>query len=44
MTYEERGADALRCAGGPEALRIAFLLKRDGAAATLSWVRRTLLI
>jgi len=44
MTNERPGAGSVRCAGGAEASRIAFLMQRDGAAATLNWVRRTLAI
>jgi len=37
-------AERLWGARGAEAARIEFLLQRDGAAATLGWVRRTLAI
>ncbi len=37
-------AEGLRRARRAEAARIEFLLRRDGAAATLAWVRRTLAI
>jgi hypothetical protein len=37
-------AAGVRCARRAETSRIEFLLQRDGAAATLLWVRRTLAI
>ena len=44
MTSETvQAIDAAR-AQGAEASRIAFLLQRDGGVATLTWVRRTLVI
>ncbi len=44
MINEGTRADALGCARRTEAARIEFLLQRDGAAATLIWVRRTFAI
>ncbi len=44
MTNEVHGAGSFQCTGDAEAARIAFLRQRDGAADTLSWVRRTLAI
>jgi len=44
MTDENPSPGSGRSAGGTEASRISFLLHRDGAAATLEWVRRTLAI
>jgi hypothetical protein len=44
MTNEAVRANGVRCAQGTELSRIEFLLQRDGAAATLIWVRRTLAI
>ncbi len=44
MTSENTRADGIRCARRAEASRIEFLLRRDGVAATLIWVRRTLAI
>lgn len=44
MTNEGARAGGVRCARCAEASRIEFLLQRDGAAATLIWVRRTLAI
>lgn len=44
MANEGAGAGGMRCARSAEASRIEFLLQRDGAAATLVWVRRTLAI
>ncbi len=39
-----RQAEGLQRARRAEASRIEFLLQRDGAAATLAWVRRTLAV
>lgn len=44
MTNEDVRADGIQEARSAEASRIAFLLQRDGPAATLIWVRRTLAI
>ncbi len=44
MTNEDARAGRVRYARCAEASRIEFLLQRDGAAATLIWVRRTLAI
>lgn len=44
MTSEDARAGGVRCARDVEASRIEFLLQRDGATATLIWVRRTLAI
>lgn len=44
MTNEDARAGGGRCAQYAEASRIEFLLQRDGAAATVIWVRRTLAI
>jgi hypothetical protein len=44
MTNEDACADGIQQARSAEASRIAFLLQRDGVAATLIWVRRTLAI
>jgi hypothetical protein len=44
MANDDARAGAIRCARSAEASRIEFLLQRDGAAATLVWVRRTLAI
>ncbi len=44
MTHEDCDARSSRCAGDCEASRIAFLLQRDGPAATRIWVRRTLVV
>ena len=44
MTNEDARAGAIRYARYAEASRIEFLLQRDGSAATLIWVRRTLAI
>jgi len=44
VTNEDTRAGGIRCARCVEASRIEFLLQRDGPAATLIWVRRTLAI
>lgn len=44
MANEDARAGGAGCARRAEASRIEFLLQRDGAAATLVWVRRTLAI
>ncbi len=44
MTNEDTRSVEVRRAWCAEASRIEFLLQRDGAAATLIWVRRTLAI
>ncbi len=44
MTDENPSPGSGLSAGGAEASRIGFLVQRDGAAATLDWVRRTLTI
>ena len=44
MTNEDTRAGEVRRAWCAEASRIELLLQRDGAAATLFWVRRTLAI
>lgn len=44
MTSETVQAFDTGCAQCAEASRIAFLLQRDGAMATLIWLRRTLAI
>ena len=44
MANEDLGPGSGQYAGSVEASRIGFLLQRDGAAATLEWVRRTLTI
>ncbi len=44
MANEDVRAGEGRYARCIEAARIEFLLERDGAAATLAWVRRTLMI
>jgi hypothetical protein len=44
MTNGGARAGGVRTARRAEAARIEFLLQRDGAAATLVWVRRTLAI
>jgi len=44
VANEEVHAGEGRYARCVEASRIEFLLERDGAAATLVWVRRTLMI
>lgn len=44
MTSEAHGAGSFQRASDAETARIAFLRQRDGAAAALGWVRRTLAI
>ena len=44
MVNEDARAGGIRCARRVEASRIEFLLQRDGEAATLICVRRTLAI
>jgi hypothetical protein len=44
MKNESARDGGVRCAQCAEASRIEFLLQRDGAAATLIWVRRILAI
>lgn len=44
MTIGDARAAGVGCARCAETSRIEFLLQRDGAAATLIWVRRTLAI
>ena len=44
MANDDARVGQIRCARCAEASRIEFLLRRDGASATLVWVRRTLAI
>jgi hypothetical protein len=44
MTSEHARGRGVGCAQCAETSRIEFLLQRDGAAATVIWVRRTLAI